>query len=118
MVIVDSAGRFWEISRVVDLGAPKSFWGPVIRWFGGVRPHLVAQDLIEAPTMSLEEVKARVCASMQAFPDYWRDDEAIAGEDGPPRDEQEMLDEVKARVRAAQTLAQVFKALWDEDPPG
>jgi len=34
-------------------------------------------------------------------PDDWRDGEAIAGEASPPRDEQELLDELAAGVRAA-----------------
>lgn len=55
------------------------------------------------------------CASITANPDRWRDDEAIAGEDGPPRDEQEMLDELQAGVRKAETLPQLINALYDED---
>ena len=118
MLIVDSAGRCWKISRVLDLGIPGSFLGRMMRWLVGYRYHRLEQDLVEAPSISLDEVKARICESVQTYPDDWRDDEAVAGEDGSPRDEQEMLDELKARVRAAQTLAQVINALWDQDLPG
>lgn len=65
--------------------------------------------------MSLSEVKERVCASIRANPDDWRDDEAIAGEAGPPRDEEELLEEMQAAVRAAETLPQLISALYDEE---
>jgi len=58
------------------------------------------------------------CASIEANPDDWRDDEAIAGEDGPPREEQEMLDELQEAVRTAQTLPQLINALYREELPG
>jgi hypothetical protein len=46
-----------------------------------------------------------------------RDDGALAGEDGPPRDEQEMLDELKTEVRRVQSVAEIIKALWPSSLP-
>ena len=64
--------------------------------------------------MTLEQVKDRVAASILANPDDWRDDEAIAGEAGPPREEQDLLDEMVAAVRAAASLPQIIDALHAE----
>jgi len=44
--------------------------------------------LAKVEPLNLEEVKARTIASIKANPDDLRDDEAIAPESGPPRDEQ------------------------------
>jgi len=68
--------------------------------------------------MTLDEVKDRVAASIQSNPDDWRDDEAIAGEAGPPREEQELLDELKASVRAAASLPQIINVLFSEELEG
>ena len=68
--------------------------------------------------MTLEQVKDRVAASIQANPDDWRDDEAIAGEAGPPREEQELLDELEASVRAAASLPQIINVLSSEHLEG
>ena len=62
--------------------------------------------------------KTVTAASIQANPDDWRDDEAIAGEAGPPRDEQELLDELKASVRAAASLPQIINAIFSEELEG
>ncbi len=61
--------------------------------------------------MSLDAIKERVCTAIASNPDAWRDDEAIAGEDGPPRDEQEMLDELQTKVREAQSVPEIISAL-------
>jgi len=68
--------------------------------------------------MTLEQVKDRVAASIQANPDDWRDDEAIAGEAGPPREEQELLDELEASVRTAASLPQIINVLSSEHLEG
>ena len=68
----------------------------------------------EAAALSLHKLKDRVCSAIDGNPEQWWDDEALAGEDGPPRDEQEMLDELKTEVRRAQSVAEVIKALWPD----
>jgi hypothetical protein len=80
--------------------------------------HRIDQQLIEIEPLALDQVKERACASIEANPDDWRDDEAIAGEVAPPREEREMLDELQAAVRMAQTLPQLINALYREELPG
>ena len=79
--------------------------------------HRISQEIVEERKLLFAELQERICASIAANPDSWRDDEAIAGEDGPPRDEQEMLDDLQAAVRKARTVTQVINALYEEDLP-
>ena len=53
-----------------------------------------------------------MAASVLSNPDDWRDDEAIAGEDGPPQDEQEMLDARVAGIRAADSVEGIWEFLY------
>ncbi len=108
MLLIDNAGRNWEIRSMRRLRAAGSLVGKVIKGLFGQQEYHVELDLIEAAPLSFDEVKARLCKSIDDNPDDWRDDEAIAGEDGPPRDEQEMLEELKAKVRGARTLAELL----------
>lgn len=80
--------------------------------------HKLEQELVELKPLSLDEVKARACEAIQANPDDWRDDEAIAGEDGPPREEQDLLDELKNRIRSSNSVSQILNALFDEHLEG
>jgi len=115
MVLVDHDCRCWRVVAVKDLGVTRSLWERVFRFLMRQSLHRIDQELITQAPLTLAQVKDRVCASIQANPDDWRDDEAIAGEAGPPRDEQEMLDERQAAVRRAQSLPQVINALYGEE---
>lgn len=77
--------------------------------------HRLKQELVELESLSLAQVKARACASIQANPDDWRDDEAIAGEDGPPQEEQDLLDALKSAVQAAESLPRLINVLFQPD---
>lgn len=118
MLLADSAGRYWRIERVKDLGVTRRFLESVLRFLLQQSVHRIAQELIEQDALSFTALKERICASVQANRDRWRDDETIAGEDGPLRDEQELLDELQSRVRDAATIPQVINALYDQDLPG
>jgi hypothetical protein len=118
MLLADSAGRYWRIERVQDLGVTRGFWERVLRFLLQQSVHRISQEIVEEKTLLFAELQDRVCASIAANPDSWRDDEAIASEDGPPHDEQEMLDELQAAVRKAETVTQVINALYEEDLPG
>lgn len=117
MLLADSAGRSWRIIHVEDLGLTCPFWERAFRFLLQQGVHRISQELVEEDALSLHDLKERVCASIAANPDEWRDDEAIAGEDGPPRDELTMLDELQAAVHGAQTLPQVINALYEEHLP-
>jgi hypothetical protein len=116
MEVADAAGRRWKIVEVVDLGIIGPLWMRALRALLQQSVHRLRLDLIELEPQTLDDVKARVCACIQANPDDWRDDEAIAGEAGPPREEQELLDELKTAVRNAQSVPQIISALYDEHP--
>lgn len=60
----------------------------------------------------------RACASIEANPDDWRDDEAIAGEVAPPHEEREVMDELQASARAARSLPQLINALYRQELVG
>lgn len=111
MVLIDPTGRSWEIVGVRDLGIVGSVLGRIVRFVFQQNDHAIQMDLVELPSISLDEVKARVCASIGANPDDWRDDEAIAGESGEPQNEILLLERIKARVRKAKTLEAIVKVL-------
>jgi hypothetical protein len=113
MLVVDANCRCWSIAEVVDLGVIGSVWGRVLRFLFQQSTHRISQKLVETGTLSLEQIKDRVCVSIQANPDDWRDDELIAGESGPPRDEQEMLDELCVKVRTSRSMRQVIDAAFE-----
>lgn len=119
MVLVGRELRCWKVVGVVDLGVvARPFWEQVLRFVVRQRLHRIAQEIAEIEPMTLEQLKARAAASIQANPDDWRDDEAIAGEAGPPRDEQELLDELADAVRAAPSVPQIINALYGEQLEG
>jgi hypothetical protein len=114
MVLVGPDLRSWKVLGVVDLGVVRSFWERVFRFLLRQSVHRIDQQLAELEPMTLEQVKVRAAASIQANPDDWRDDEAISGEAGSPRDEQELLDEIVAAVHAAGSLPQIIEVLYEE----
>jgi len=114
MVLVGRDLRCWKVVGVVDLGVARPFAERVLRFVVGQSVHRIEQEIAEIESMTLEHLKARVASSIQANPDDWRDDEAIAGETGPPRDEQELLDELAAAVRAAPSVPRIINALYGE----
>lgn len=114
MLLVDIAGRCWRVLRVTKIGIPGTGWYRLVNIISRDQ-HLVRYEVEEIPTVPFEEVRRRVCQSILSHPDSYRDDEAIAGEDAPPRNEQEMLDEVADAARAASNMLElidVFDTLW------
>ncbi|OXE37346.1 MAG: hypothetical protein CGW95_01945 [Phenylobacterium zucineum] len=110
--------RCWRVTEVVDKGVVRPFWERLFRWLVQQSVHLIDQQVEVIDPITLDQVKDRVAASIQANPDDWRDDEAIAGEAGPPREEQELLDEMVASVRAAASVPQIINALFEEELEG
>lgn len=114
MMLVGPDLRCWEVVRVVDLGVSRPLRERLLRFLVRQSVHQIDQEVAELAPMTLEELKARTVASIQTNPDDWRDDEGIAGETGLPRDEQELLDELAAGVRAARSVPQIINALYGE----
>lgn len=111
MLLADSAGRCWKIVEVHDLGVVGSCWGRFFRFLFRQSIHRVSYELEEVAALSLDDVKERVRDIIDADPERWKDDEAVGGESAPPRDEREMLDELKERVRMAPSIAEIIYAL-------
>lgn len=114
-VVLDIQGRSWRILDVQDLGLKGTgLWGRF--WSGVFGNHRVKYAVSEELRLSFEDIRESICTAIRAKPDSWRCDEAIAGEDGPPREEEEMLEELIAKVRGAQnprTLKAVIES-WGE----
>ena len=117
MLLADSAGRCWRIERVSDLGVTGPFWDRVIRFVFRQAIHGVSCELVEVQALSLDALKARVRDIIEADPERWKDDEAVAGEDGPPRDEREMLDELLEAVQIAPSVPEIVYALFPGERP-
>ena len=118
MVLVDSDLRCWRVIGLVDLGVTRPFWERTLRFLVQQSVHRIDQQIVEIEPMTLEQVKARAAEAIQANPDDWRDDEAIAGEAGPPRDEQDLLDELKTAAYSAGSVPQIINALYQEQLEG
>lgn len=118
MELVDRNLDCWKILAVTDLGIVRPFWERMFRFFMRQSLHRIDQQMVEIEPVTLGQVKDRIAASIHANPDDWRDDEAIAGEAGLPRDEQELLGELEAAARAATSLPQIINALYDEQLEG
>jgi len=118
MVLVGPDLQCWKIVGVIDRGVVGPFWERLLRLLVRQSVHRIDHRIEAVDPMTLEQVKDRVAASIQANPDDWRDDEAIAGEAGPPREEQELLDELEASVRTAASLPQIINVLSSEHLEG
>ncbi len=109
MVLFDATGRSWTIATVRMLGKRRpSGWRILVSLL--FEPTFdIEVGFTESPPATFDELKSRTIETIDAYPYMWRDDEALAGESGPPRDEQEMLDELKDRVRQARTMDELIK---------
>ncbi len=118
MLVVGPDLQCWKIVGVIDQGVVGPLWGRVFRFLVQQSVHRIDQQIEAIDPMTLDQVKDRVAASIQANPDDWRDDEAIAGEADPPREEQELLDDLVASVHAAASLPQIINVLFSEQLEG
>ena len=118
MVMVGPDLQCWKVVSVIDHGVVGPFWGRLLRFIVQQSVHRIDQQVEAIEPMTLEQVKDRVAASIQANPDDWRDDEAIAGEAGPSREEQDLLDELEASVRAAASLPQIINVISSDKLEG
>lgn len=115
MVLADSAGRGWRIEAIRNpVRVPRPWWHRFVT--GYHVNYRVEIDLAEIGPMPLDEVKARVCRCIDIFPNPYWDDEAMAGEAGPPISEEDWDAAIKARVMAANDLLEVVKPLGPEEP--
>jgi len=109
-IAMDVVGRSWRILELHDLGLKGTgLWSRF--WSGVFGNHSVRYVVSDELHLSFDEIRESICTAIRAKPDSWRDDEAIAGEDGPPRDEEEMLEELIAKVRAAKSPRELIAVI-------
>jgi hypothetical protein len=98
MVMVDADGACWRVLSVKPLGkVPFSF-----RSFRLFVPRQIRIEHELAPeTMSFDEIKAKVCASLDAFPLYWCE----------PSEFPEVIEDRKAEIRAVTSIREIHEKL-------
>ena len=109
VLLVDLEGRNWRIAKVSDQGAiGETFWK---RIFGRVRR--VQFDLSEEPPVSFDELKGRVCNSIQANSVVgWCRQPAYGAPGWPPRDRGDVLVEFQEKIRAANSMLELIAVLY------
>ena len=108
MVLCDDLGRTWTITDVRSLGLQGSaLKRGLARVFASFRIYTVEYTLEPGDTLSLEEIKARVCAAIDKFPGAYFDD-AYDQDTGEWLDMDEYLGRMKARVRQAKDLREMM----------
>jgi hypothetical protein len=103
------------VAGVRDLGIIGPFWNHI--FLPEQSPRSISCEIEEIGPISLAALKDRICAVIQDNPDEWRDEDAVAGEDGPPRDEHEMLQELQERVRMAPSVLEIIYGLFPSERP-
>jgi hypothetical protein len=109
MLLVDSTGRSWEIRSIRKLGLDGSLLVRILRFLTRGTRYRIEPEIVERAPMSLEEVKARILEAIDRYPENYRDDEAVAGEAGPPEDEAGALERLKTRILQARTMSALAK---------
>jgi hypothetical protein len=102
MELIDAKGRRWIVRSVTRIGRA----GPLIPWLVSAvltaRPQSrIEHELEEQPPVSLDEVKARACASLEAFPTDYGAEDASDPE----------LRKLTAKVRSARSVARIHDLL-------
>jgi len=102
MVLIDSGGAAWRIQALKISRRHTPFWRCVLmtvfpQWDD--IEYEVDLSLERLPGVPYSEVQARVCRSIDQNPADWIDDEAIAGEAGPPVTLDYLMETAKSAVR-------------------
>jgi hypothetical protein len=120
MLLVDNACRAWAVSKVWSVGPRTLIWMRVLltlfRQSDDIE-HAVDYELEDRGLIFFAEVQDRVCRSIDRNPGDWVDDEAIAGEAGPPVKLADILEVVKAAVTQATNLKELsdgLDAAWSD----
>lgn len=99
MTMVDANGARWRVLSVKPLGkVPFSLRS--FRLFAPRQIQIEHELAPEAP-LSLDEVKTRVCASLDAFPLYWCE----------PSEFPDVLEERKAEIRSVNSIREIHEKL-------
>ena len=108
MVLVDSALRQWKVDRVTKLSQTGSLWYRILCSFYRLVPYRLAQRVTYLGEITLDEVKRLIIERIDGDPEAWWNDEVMAGEDGPPIEEEVYLETVRERIRHAKDMTAFF----------
>jgi hypothetical protein len=101
MELIDADGQRWIVRSIRRLGRGRPLMAWLVSALLSTRQSRIEHDLEALAPVSLDEVKDRVCASLEAFSrDYCADDE---------RDE--VLEPLLAKVRAVKDIASIHAPL-------
>ena len=120
MLLVDMELRTWTVTAVRRTGTVGSFWWRVVTTICRDVYYTVEYDFAPGDPIGYDEVKRRVCAAVDRDPYLWFDEEFIVGEAGPPQDEQALLDDLKGRIAATGSMAELYEVFrtYDEQYAG
>jgi hypothetical protein len=111
MLLVDSNGRAWETTKVWFEGPLGPWWKRIWPKLLGTQDFLVHLEIAETEPVSLEAVKARVIAAIDADPEMHIDEELVVGEAGPPQDPEVLIADLKAKVMASRDNREIIKVV-------
>ena len=113
MIVIDNSGHSRELRSLRFGRVITPWWSRVLCELlgqSGSIEHEVEQQFVELEPLSLDEVKARVCASLERNKDDWADYDGAGGEEGP-LDESELIGKAKAAVQHAGSIAEIFEGM-------
>ncbi len=119
-LLVDASGRAWDVLGRQTEWSEFNLWRRVAAKLFKVAPPVELSYSERAP-MAWDELVERVCASIGANFDDWRNDRLALGLDGAePMDDAVQMDILKGQVRRARTLDQlntlIYWTDWDDRP--
>lgn len=97
MELVDASGRRWRVESILRTGRARSWLRSLIDRLISTPQSRIEHDLTALTPMTLDEVKARVCASMEAFPQYYTDS----------YEKDAVVDERMMSVRSAEKISDI-----------
>lgn len=119
---VDCSNQSWIVKRVWSLGYRTPAWKRFVAKYlwrdGRYIIHEIGCEMESTGSMAFSEVQDRVCRLIELNSDDWMDDEAMAGESGPPVLLETILESAKAAVRRATCVLDLLENLdaeWERD---
>jgi hypothetical protein len=98
MELIDANGRRWGVRSVQRIGRTGSIF---VALLSGKPQSKIEHELNDLGLWTLEEVQSRVCASMEAHPEFWCEDS----------ERSTVFPQRLGEVRATQNIAQIHNVL-------